>query len=136
MKAWVALAGLSAIAWTGQALAMRGATRTLDGVTAAVYAVFVEALIGVVWVTWWRPPVPLASGSWVVAAGVCGMIGFALYGMAVMAAPSVGVTTAVSALYPVLVLMLAMPMFDEPWTWTRAGAVACAVAAVVLAASD
>lgn len=129
-----ALAIAAMASWAAGTLALRGAVPG-GPIWAVVVNVVVEAVLVVALYAALRPegggfrPVPALA----VLAGLFGVTGSVLFGLSLRGTAKTGVLTAISASYPVLVVIGAGLLFQEPVTWRAALSVALLIVAIWIA---
>lgn len=125
------------VAWAGQALALRAAVSLGPPVWAVMFAILVEAAVVVVALTVMvgMRAVPVGGGAELLSAaglaGLFGIAGYYLYGQALVG-KATGVITALAAMYPVLVTVLALALFREAVSVRQWFAIVLAVLAAML----
>ena len=127
---WSLLAGFSSLAYAFWALFWRIGTSNHSWKDVLFFAAVGEMSL-VLAVFWPRQMPPLPAIGWGLAAGLCAMIGYSFFAMALGSAKS-SLPVVVMSMYPVIVLVLAGVFLHETISWEKWLGVGLAMVAVYL----
>lgn len=127
---WIIASGLSALAYAFWALFWRIGTSTYSWRDVLFFAAVGEMSI-VLMVFWPAKMPPLPAIGWGLAAGVCAMVGYSFFAMALGSARS-SLPVVVMSMYPILVLVLSRVFLHEAISWEKWLGVGLAMMALYL----